>query len=140
MRLACVLDEKHSAAIGDAPEGTHVRHLPIEVYRNDELGTRSDRCFDSGNVDVVILRSYVNDDWDAAAHAYAAEHDRYFGALHATEHVLSELLYDLGPAAEARRERAFARLAQAPAPYLDIVGLGPEAPRAEDARRYLFAA
>ena len=28
------------------------------------------------------------DDWDVVAHVYAAEHDRYYAALHATEHVI----------------------------------------------------
>jgi 2-polyprenyl-6-methoxyphenol hydroxylase-like FAD-dependent oxidoreductase len=34
--------------------------------------------------DVRVLRAHLlaRDDWDAAGHAYAAEHDRSYGALH----------------------------------------------------------
>ena len=52
--------------------------------------------------------------WDAAAHAYAAEHDRYFGSLHRQLDWLTRLFYEPGPAAAARRARAFARLAEDP--------------------------
>ena len=53
--------------------------------------------------------------------------------------ILTELLYEVGPEADARRGRVFARLAQRPEPVLDIVGLGPDPGGVEEVRRRLFA-
>lgn len=90
--------------------------------------------------DVRVLRDHLlaEDNWDIAAHAYAAEHDQYFGALHRLESWLTTLYYESGPEADARRARVLPRLAQNPRDIPDIVGLGPEAPSDEAARRRLF--
>jgi 2-polyprenyl-6-methoxyphenol hydroxylase-like FAD-dependent oxidoreductase len=90
--------------------------------------------------DVRVLSSLLlaERDWDAAAHAYAAEHDRYFGSIHRLLDWMTKLLYEPGTAAAARRERAFARLAQDARRGPDIPGLGPESPSDEAAYRNLF--
>jgi 2-polyprenyl-6-methoxyphenol hydroxylase-like FAD-dependent oxidoreductase len=77
-------------------------------------------------------------DWDAMAHAYAAEHDKNFNAVHRIEGWQTELVYSLGPEADARRA-AVAPLHKAePDRKPDLVGLGPQAPSDEAARRRFF--
>ena len=80
--------------------------------------------------DARTLRDLLlaGDDWDAAGHAYAAAHDRYYAALHRLEHWRTALV-EIGPEADARRARVLPRLAATPpggAP--DLVGLGPDGP------------
>jgi 2-polyprenyl-6-methoxyphenol hydroxylase-like FAD-dependent oxidoreductase len=90
--------------------------------------------------DVRVLSNLLlaEGDWDAAAHAYAAEHDRYFGSIHRQLDWMTRLLYEPGMAAAVRRARAFARLAEDPGRGPDIAGLGPESPSDEAAYRNLF--
>jgi menaquinone-9 beta-reductase len=90
--------------------------------------------------DVRVLRDLLlaDSDWDRAAHAYAAEHDRYFGALHRLTDWMRMMFYDPGPAGTAYRERAFPYLAEDGRRIPDIIGLGPEAPSDEAAHRRLF--
>ena len=91
--------------------------------------------------DVRVLRDRLlgDGDSDAAGHAYAEEHDRYFGALHRIEGWFTDLLYEVGPEADARRARALPRLAEEPDRDLDLIGIGPDLPSDEDARRRFFA-
>jgi 2-polyprenyl-6-methoxyphenol hydroxylase-like FAD-dependent oxidoreductase len=90
--------------------------------------------------DARVLRDRLlsSGDWDAAAHAYATEHDAYYGALHRLHGWLTLLMYETGPAADARRARAFVRLAADPSRAVDLQGLGPESPSDEAARRRFF--
>jgi len=77
--------------------------------------------------DVRTLRDRLlaSDDWDAAGRAYAAEHDRFYGALHRLEHWRAAF-FEIGPEADARRARVLARLAAAaPGSAPDLAGLGP---------------
>jgi len=57
---------------------------------------------------IRVLRDQLlsANDWEAAAHAYATEHDRYYGALHRIEGWKTELLFEIGPEADARAPRA----------------------------------
>ncbi|TDN63327.1 FAD-dependent monooxygenase [Paraburkholderia sp. BL10I2N1] len=91
--------------------------------------------------DVRVLRDCLlgTDDWDAAAHAYAEQHDTYYGALHRVEDWLTRLLYETGPIADARRAHVLPHLAKEPARAPDISGLGPDTPSDEAARRRFFA-
>ena len=90
--------------------------------------------------DVRVLSNLLltEENWEAASHAYAAEHDRYFSSLHKILGWMTELLYEPGPAATSRREKAFVWLAEDPRRIPDIVGLGPEAPSDESAYLNLF--
>jgi len=90
------------------------------------------------DVRVLSEQQIAERDWDMAAHAYAAEHDRYFGSIHRQLDWLTKLFYEPGSAAAARRERAFARLAEDPGRGPDIPGLGPESPSDDAAYRNLF--
>ena len=88
-----------------------------------------------------MLRDHLlaDSDWQSAARAYAEEHDRYYGALHRIEDWLTQLVYDYGPEADARRARAFPRLLQDQSRMPDVIGIGPEAPSDERARQRFFA-
>jgi 2-polyprenyl-6-methoxyphenol hydroxylase-like FAD-dependent oxidoreductase len=90
--------------------------------------------------DVRVLSECLlaRDDWDAAADAYADEHDRYYGRLHTIESWLSQVFFDVGAAADARRGGVFARALAGPGCIPDVVGQGPDAPCDEAARLRLF--
>ena len=90
--------------------------------------------------DVRVLCEHLlcRDDWTAAAHAYAEEHDQYYGALHRVEGWLGELFFEIGREAQARRARAIPRHVQEPERNFDLIALGPDVPSDEFARRRFF--
>jgi menaquinone-9 beta-reductase len=90
--------------------------------------------------DVRVLRDLLisNNDWPAAAAAYAKEHDRYYGSLHRQHDWGRELFFDVGPAADAKRALAMPKLSADPSRRPDVVALGPDAPTDEAARRRFF--
>jgi 2-polyprenyl-6-methoxyphenol hydroxylase-like FAD-dependent oxidoreductase len=91
--------------------------------------------------DVRVLRDALlaSDDWDAAARAYADEHDRYYERLHTLEDWLTRAFFETGPQADARRARILARAALEPDRVPDVVAQGPDAPCDEAARKRFFA-
>jgi 2-polyprenyl-6-methoxyphenol hydroxylase-like FAD-dependent oxidoreductase len=91
--------------------------------------------------DVRVLRDCLlgTDDWQAAAHSYAQQHDRYYLALHRVEDWLTQLLYETGPMADARRARVLPHWANERDRVPDLPGLGPDTPSDEAARRRFFA-
>lgn len=91
--------------------------------------------------DVRVLRDCLlaNDDWYAAANDYAQRHDVYYGALHRVEDWLTQLMYETGPLADARRARVLPLFAKERDRAPDLCGLGPETPSDEHARRRFFA-
>jgi menaquinone-9 beta-reductase len=103
-----------------------------------DAAAASDPCWGCGLSltlrDVRVLRDLLltNDNWDTAAHQYAAAHDHYYGALHTIESWMTEVLYGLGPEADRIREHALPQLADGSGP--DIVGVGPDFPADEAAR------
>jgi 2-polyprenyl-6-methoxyphenol hydroxylase-like FAD-dependent oxidoreductase len=90
--------------------------------------------------DVRVLRDCLlsHENWDEAGHAYAEAHDRHYGVIHRVEHWLSQMFFETGPAAEARRARALPLIAQDPTRALDHVVSGPELPLDETVRRRFF--
>jgi 2-polyprenyl-6-methoxyphenol hydroxylase-like FAD-dependent oxidoreductase len=84
-------------------------------------------------------RLLASDDWEVAAHAYAVEHDRYYGRLHTLEGWLGEAFFETGPEADARRGRILGRALTEPGRIPDVVAHGPDAPCDEAARRRFFA-
>ena len=90
--------------------------------------------------DVRVLRDHLvaNQDWNAAAHAYAEDHDRYYGVTHKVENWMSELLLTPGPEASARREKAFALIAEDPMRLPDHIVSGPDLPCDETVRKRCF--
>ena len=84
--------------------------------------------------DVRVLSGLLLEhaDWEAAGHAYAAERDRYFGALHTLESWMTEIRFGTGPEADRIREHALPHFAAGTAP--DLIALGPDQPTDEAAR------
>lgn len=87
--------------------------------------------------DARVLRDALlaNDDWDAAGHAYAKEHDRYFGVVHTVEDWLTQLFYDIGPEADARRGKVMGAAAEDPTVLPDTFWTGPDHPIDEAMRK-----
>ncbi len=83
-------------------------------------------------------RLLASEDREAAAHAYAAEHDRYYDRLHTLEGWLGEAFFEIGPEADLRRGRILGRALTEPGRIPDLVALGPDAPSDEAARRRFF--
>ncbi len=92
--------------------------------------------------DVRVLRDRLCecDDWDAAGHAYAAEHDRYYGVLRQVEAWFTELYMAGGAAADAARARALPRLAEDPTRQPDVLISGPDVALGEAERARFFGA
>ena len=79
--------------------------------------------------DVRLLRDRLLNDpnWTAAAGAYAADHNDFFGRLRRAEKLDAKMFYTLGAEAEARRQKAMEMMEKDPMLNPDVVGLGPEA-------------
>ena len=90
--------------------------------------------------DLRLLRDQLlaNDDWDAAGHAYATEHDRFYRETHTGDTWLTDLFLDVGPEADERRARALPLVAEDPTRIVDTGIGGPEVIADEAARRRMF--
>ena len=92
--------------------------------------------------DVRVLRERLlqSDDWDAAMEAYAHEQHVYYTMTHTIEGWFSQLFYDVGPDADARRSRAMPLIAQDARRLPDNLQSRPEfVSLDEPARRRMFA-
>jgi 2-polyprenyl-6-methoxyphenol hydroxylase-like FAD-dependent oxidoreductase len=91
--------------------------------------------------DVRTLRDRLlgDDDWDAAGHAYAAEHDRSYGVVHTVDGWFSDFFMEIGPEADARRVRALPFIAADDTRIPDVPFSGPETPADDAVRRRFFA-
>ena len=91
--------------------------------------------------DVRVLRDHLlaNEDWDAAGHAYAAEHDRHARATHLANTWYSQLYLETGRKADERRARAMPLIAQDPSRQPDTIFSGPDIPINEEVRKRFFA-
>ena len=91
--------------------------------------------------DARVLRDHLmhSDDWNAAGHAYATEHDDYAGCLHTFHQWFTEMYLATGPDADARRERAMPLIADDPSRQPDSIFSGPDAPADEATRKRFFA-
>jgi 2-polyprenyl-6-methoxyphenol hydroxylase-like FAD-dependent oxidoreductase len=90
--------------------------------------------------DVRVLADLLGtgDDWETAAHAYAAEHDHYSGVVRTVDGWYADLFMAVGPDAEAARLRALPLLAVDPDRMVDVFNSGPDVPASETERRRLF--
>ena len=90
--------------------------------------------------DVRVLTDELKStgDWDAAGHAYAKEHDRYFGVTHLVSNWMAELFLTVGPEAEARRATAMPLMAQDGSRVPDAIIGGPDMVVGESSRRRMF--
>lgn len=90
--------------------------------------------------DARVLRDHLlaSDDWDAAADAYAAEHDRYWKILFDSTQMYHRVFYESSQEARALRARALPRLAEDPTRIPDHLFTGPDQPITDDERRHFF--
>ncbi len=86
--------------------------------------------------DVRLLRDRLvsDDDWDRMALAFADDHDDFFSRMLRHGAMRGELMFDVGPQADARRKRAFAAHKVDPGAVPDMLAFGPDAPCDEAAR------
>jgi 2-polyprenyl-6-methoxyphenol hydroxylase-like FAD-dependent oxidoreductase len=109
-----------------------------------DAAAANDPCFGCGLSltlrDVRVLRDALLgvEDWDAACHRYADEHDRYYGGLHRITSWLRQVRYAVGADADRVREHALQALADGSGP--DLVGQGPDCPSDENARAQFLGA
>lgn len=110
-----------------------------------DAAAQSDQTWGQGMAltlrDARILRDALcgNDDWEAAGHSYAEQHDRHFEALHTVEGWFTGLMMEPGPEADARRAKALPFIATDQDRLHDAFFSGPEcAPVDEAARRRFF--
>lgn len=91
--------------------------------------------------DARVLRDHLlaSTDWDAAGHAYAAEHDGYTGRLRLFNNWQCEMYLAIGPDADARRARALPLIAEDPSRQPDYLFSGPDLPADEGVRKRFFA-
>jgi 2-polyprenyl-6-methoxyphenol hydroxylase-like FAD-dependent oxidoreductase len=90
--------------------------------------------------DVRVLRDALLscEDWDKAGHTYAAERDRYYGTIHTVTRWWTEVFYEQGPIAEARRAKVLPWIMQDGTRVPDHIFSGPELPTDETVRRRFF--
>jgi len=90
--------------------------------------------------DVRVLRDHLlaNDDWEAAGHAYAREHDWHYGVIHDVIRWLCTLILHQGPQADALRARALPRIAMDLTRIPDHQFSGPDLPFDDSVRKRLF--
>jgi 2-polyprenyl-6-methoxyphenol hydroxylase-like FAD-dependent oxidoreductase len=90
--------------------------------------------------DARVLRDHLRatDDWDAAGHAYATEHDGYYAVTRKVEHWFRSLFLEQGPAADSRRARALPLIAEEQTRVPDHFFSGPDLPADETVRRMFF--
>ena len=90
--------------------------------------------------DARVLRDQLlaSEDWAAAGHTYAAEHDRYFAAVHKFTGWFYKLWYETGAEADARRTRALPLIAEDMSRIPDAIFSGPEVPLDETVRKRFF--
>jgi 2-polyprenyl-6-methoxyphenol hydroxylase-like FAD-dependent oxidoreductase len=109
-----------------------------------DAAASNDPCFGCGLSltlrDVRVLADHLvtDDDWSAAADAYAEEHDRHYGVVHRMTSWLRRMNFDQSPEAIELRERALPQLIADRTRGLDIVGIGPDFPADEVRRRRFF--
>ncbi|HKD84327.1 MAG TPA: NAD(P)/FAD-dependent oxidoreductase [Terriglobales bacterium] len=91
--------------------------------------------------DVRVLADHLRaaEDWDAAAHAYALEHDRYIHVMHMVDNWYTQFYLATGPAADERRARAMPLIGENPMRQPDHMFSGPEMPFSEEVRKIFFA-
>jgi 2-polyprenyl-6-methoxyphenol hydroxylase-like FAD-dependent oxidoreductase len=91
--------------------------------------------------DVRVLRDrlVVESDWEEAGHAYAREHDDYYGVIHQVTGLYSQMFLEQSPEADARRAKALPLIAEDPSRVPDHLVSGPDLPFDEATRGRFFA-
>jgi 2-polyprenyl-6-methoxyphenol hydroxylase-like FAD-dependent oxidoreductase len=79
-----------------------------------------------------------SEDWTAALHRYAREHDEYYDALRRILGWMTDFFWAPGLSADERRSRVFPRMKSDPRGFPDYIGQGPFGPNDEQARRLIL--
>jgi menaquinone-9 beta-reductase len=87
------------------------------------------------DVRILVDALRADDDWGRAVQEYGRAHARSYDALHRITNWLTFLYRTPGPEADAVRARALPLLRDDPGRAPDLLGLGPDAPSDEAARR-----
>ena len=92
--------------------------------------------------DARVLRDKLlgHEDWDEAGHAYAEEHDRYYSINHTMETWATQMMFETGPEADARRAKALPTWPEDPTTQLEPLFSGPDVAPDNKARRRFFGA
>jgi menaquinone-9 beta-reductase len=90
--------------------------------------------------DARVLRDALitEDDWDKAAHSYAASHDAYFRKVHDWEDFLTDFFYGNSDEARALRAKALPLIGEDPTRVPDHVVSGPDLPFDETVKARLL--
>ena len=90
--------------------------------------------------DARVLRDRLlaDDDWDAAGHSYAKDHDSYYSVLHTMEDWNSRMLLGTGPEADTLRARALPLWGEDRSRHPDTFINGPDHAVNETVRRRFF--
>ena len=91
--------------------------------------------------DARVLRDALlaDDDWDAAGHAYAAGHDRYYEKVRTAVSWFTQVFLEAGPEADALRARVLPQMESDPFFLPDTLIAGPDlAPLTEEHRARIF--
>ena len=90
--------------------------------------------------DVRVLRDKLlgTDDWEAAAEAYAAEHNRYVEVSRNVQRWMSDMLLRTGAEADARRAKALPLWEQDPTRPTDVLFSGPDIEIDETVRQRFY--
>jgi 2-polyprenyl-6-methoxyphenol hydroxylase-like FAD-dependent oxidoreductase len=90
--------------------------------------------------DVRVLAQELlgTQDWDAAGHAYARAHDKYFQVCLTVEDWEFDFFFAQGAEADERRARAFPLIAKQPDRFPDHGVSGPDLPCDDTVRRRFF--
>ena len=90
--------------------------------------------------DARVLRDHLLaiGDWDRAGQSYAEARQEYFGVVHSMENWQTKLLMDIGPEADAIRDRAMRSWREDRTRNPDTFLSGPGAPLGEPDRRRFF--
>jgi menaquinone-9 beta-reductase len=109
-----------------------------------DAAASNDPCFGCGlslalrDVRVLANNLLATNDWDAAASAYAEEHDYHYGTIHRMTSWARRMNLDPSPEAAGLRQHALPQLVADRTRGLDIVGLGPDFPADEIRRKRFF--
>jgi len=90
------------------------------------------------DVRVLSEQLLATDDWEAATASYARQHDDYYAKLQRKEAWLTQLFFELGPAANQRRAYVMHLHRKEPDRHVDIIGIGPDDRCDERARQRFF--
>ena len=118
-------------------------HRPGVVLIGD-AATETDPSFGQGLSvtlrDARVLRDKLlgTDDWEAAAEAYAAEHNRYVEVIRNVQRWMSDMLLRTGAEADARRARALPLWEQDPTRPTDVLFSGPDIEIDETVRQRFY--